>query len=185
LEAKTLANLALLMCNQALDGPANEYAHQALALAQHGAFGAIAAETHFALGYQWLDQERYGEAEQTYRKALHHWQQTGQLHRIVLTQSGLALSLLGQAGQEEALQVVEAILNTLTTRPQLLKCAFVFFACTQVLRALQDQRASAILQQGYHALQQQAATITDPALRAKFLTNVPTNRKLLALVGQG
>ena len=53
-----------------------------------------------------------------------------------------------------------------------------YWHCYEVLQALGDPRAQAILQQGYTDLMQTAATLADPLLRRSFLENVPINRAL-------
>lgn len=63
-------------------------------------------------------------------------------------------------------------------------CRF-YWHCYEVLQALGDPRAQAILQQGYTALMQMAETLTDPLLRRSFLENVPINRALAVAAQAG
>ena len=60
-----------------------------------------------------------------------------------------------------------------------------YWHCYEVLQALGDPRAQAILQQGYTDLMQTAATLADPLLRRSFLENVPINRALAVAAQAG
>lgn len=55
----------------------------------------------------------------------------------------------------------------------------VYWYCYQVLRALQDSRATPLLQQAYNKLMQIAERIQKQTLKRAFLRNVPVNRALV------
>jgi predicted ATPase len=184
LEAKTLAQQALLFFQLENDERAQHYAQQAYELAQRGGFQAIAAEALTVMAHTRLHQQQDAEAEAFYRSALERWQHKGQLHRIIIAQSGLALSLYRQQKIAAAQQVIEEILNTLAINKMGPKHSFVFLACYYILTALHDARATSILQQSYQVLQKQAATITDPTLQNTFLTNIATNRQLMEMASK-
>ncbi len=181
LEAKTLSQLALLFFQQENDQKAEDYAKQAQELAQRGSFQAIESEALTILGHTRVRQQQPTEAALFYQAALKNWQQIGQLHRVLIAQSGLALSLYMQQDLSGAQELVEKILNTLARQALGPKHSFIFLCCHHILTALHDPRADSILQQGYQVLQKQAATIVDPALRMMFLNKVSTNRTLIDL----
>ena len=52
--------------------------------------------------------------------------------------------------------------------------------CYQILRAVNDPRADAVLERTHTRLQQQSAKITDDAMRRSFLANVPYHREIMA-----
>lgn len=60
-----------------------------------------------------------------------------------------------------------------------------YWHCYEVLQALGDPRAQAVLHQGYLQLMQEADTLSDPYLRRSFLENVPINRALLTAAQAG
>jgi hypothetical protein len=56
---------------------------------------------------------------------------------------------------------------------------WVFLSCFQILRAVKDQRAQAILETAYHQLQDRAAQLTDADLQRSFLENVPAHWEIV------
>lgn len=180
LEAKALVNLATLNYDLAQDQSAEEYAQQALHLVQQSNLQSVAAETFTVIGDGLRRRSHYAEAIANYQTALERWHSIGNPHRIARTQSGLALSLLGQGEQAKAQQIVEQLLLNITNHNNKATHSFVFLTCYEVFTAVHDERAASILALGQQIVEQQAAAITDPILRAKFLTNVPSNHKLLA-----
>ena len=108
-------------------------------------------------------------------------QQTENLVLIIEASAGLAQAALAQQQLDRALALVEELLPTLSQNPLhgAFEPALVYLTCFQILQAHQDDRAATVLNQGYHLLTQQAATLDDPALRHSFLDNAPANRALL------
>ena len=56
----------------------------------------------------------------------------------------------------------------------------IYLTCYQVLDASGDSRAREFLANAYYVLQTQASAIEDETIRDSFLTNVPSNRSLVA-----
>lgn len=99
-------------------------------------------------------------------------------------QAGLAAVLLAQNAKEEALAVVNALLSEFDPeQPDSLQHPQrVLLHCYRVLATNSDPRAAAVLQQACQLVQNRAEKISNPALRTSFLTNVPVNRALGALM---
>jgi class 3 adenylate cyclase len=97
--------------------------------------------------------------------------------------AGLAQVALAQGDGATALREVEAVLAHLagggtldgTVKPRLIE-----LTCYQVLAQAHDLRATEWLTRANDALQAQAATIPDPALRQGFLQNIPYHREIVA-----
>jgi hypothetical protein len=79
----------------------------------------------------------------------------------------------------EALRQVEAILAGLDAGMQPVSFQ-VDLTCCEVLRAIGDPRAPAVLEAAHSRLQARAATILDDPTRRMFLERVPWNRELVA-----
>lgn len=93
---------------------------------------------------------------------------------------GLAKLALRRHEQAQARSAVEdALIYWNKGRTDRAEPRHFYWHCYEVLQALDDSRAQAVLQQGYTHLMQTADTLTDPFLRRSFLENVPLNRALL------
>ena len=109
-----------------------------------------------------------------------------QLARAISTQAKMAQVWLQVGNLPQALAQVEEILPHLSQTGQnsWLETTADYWICYQVLAAVYDPRATAILQQGYQHVQAQANCITDEALRHTYLTHVTANRALVELAVQ-
>jgi len=102
-------------------------------------------------------------------------------------QAHLANLALAQGDATTALITIEPLVAnfaattfTPAQRPQEL-----LWIAYQILVANDDPRAPTVLPQAWALVQEQLAKIDDPRLRETFLTNVPVNRTLGRLIGQG
>ncbi|MCE7985519.1 MAG: hypothetical protein DYG89_30460 [Caldilinea sp. CFX5] len=77
----------------------------------------------------------------------------------------------------------EPLANLMQQGPATVAEPFALYLISyRVFRAIGDERAAAILQQGYKVLQESAGKIRESALRQSFLENVQPCRELLALL---
>ena len=133
------------------------------------------------LGQAELALKRYAEAREAFEQMRSRALEIGspwQLDAAV----GLAQVALAEGDGATALREIEAVLMPLerggtldgTVKPRLIE-----LICYKVLAQAQDLRAAEWLTRAQDALQAQAATISDPALRQGFLTNIPYHREIV------
>ena len=147
----------------------------------------LGATTTQGLAWSRLGQDYYGlgefeESYDAYLEALTIQQKLGQQVWAIESKSGLAATQLALNMQDEALALVEEILDFLaahsldSAREPLL----VYWNCYQVLLACQDQRAQALLETAYHLLQERAAKTPNAATHHTFLHHVSVHRAIIA-----
>jgi class 3 adenylate cyclase/tetratricopeptide (TPR) repeat protein len=166
------------------DAPtAVERAQQALGLAQAAQNALYESASLLRLGQALLTANRAAEALETFQRALELQTSLGQENRGVESRAGLALATLVLGDHLAAQRRVNEVLGHLQSKDLTgtEEPARVFLASFQVLQALKDPRAPAVLEAGYRFLLERQSTIADPARRASFLDNVPPNRELLQL----
>ena len=121
------------------------------------------------------------QAASAYTQALDFYVALDHHHKAAEPRAGLAQIALAQADLPRARAYAEAILATLQTRLYVgVERPFaIYLACYQVLAALNDARATELLQQAWRRLHEYANHIPDRALRRSFLENVPAHQALL------
>ncbi|MBI5296149.1 MAG: tetratricopeptide repeat protein [Chloroflexi bacterium] len=124
---------------------------------------------------------RFEEAAAHYREALTLRREIGQIPLYIESICGL-LALHHLHGRlPEVHAEMEEALAALRDRPYLEMAnepMRAYLACIRALHALNDPRASALLEQAQRVLGEQAGRISHPEMRAAFL-NVPVNRAIL------
>lgn len=133
------------------------------------------------LGHTLLGLQRFDEATSAYQQALTCHRQMQQINRSMEPLAGLAQIAL-QQGKQEALNLVEQILQRLATHTmdRTEEGLRVYRACYQVLGAQGDPRTNRILQTMYDQLQARAATIDDPEQQRLFWEAMPGHREIRA-----
>lgn len=103
--------------------------------------------------------------------------------RLLPLQSYLAAVDLAEGAVAAAHAAIEPLLTHFATTPFLpmQRPQELLLIAYQILVANGDPRASAVLQQAWAYVQEEAAKIDDPRLRDTFLTNVSVNRELARL----
>jgi tetratricopeptide (TPR) repeat protein len=169
-EGATRAGLALLLHHQDDHAGALEQAQQALAIGRAVASlpGQAAALT--VSGHALLALERPDEAEQSYREALELRRALGQTHLRVEALAGLARVALARANPVEALGYVDTIMaeQPLSTFDGTDEPLRIGLTCCEVLAALGDERAPALLAHHQRQIQARAAALPDERLRQRF-----------------
>ena len=119
-------------------------------------------------------------ATAAFQQALDAFQQFGNRALAAEPQAGLAHIALAQGDLAGAQAQIEAILPVLAEQPHAgyNNPFFIYLTCYRVLAANGDSRATALLQQGYDLLQQDAAALDDDS-RDRFLSVVPIHRNLV------
>ena len=145
----------------------------------------LGATTTQGLAWSRLGQDYYGLGEleasyDAYLSAIAIQLQLGQQVWAIESKSGLAATQLALNMQDEALMLVEEILDFLVKKslagarePML-----VYWNCYQVLHATSDLRAHQVLTTSNHQLADQAAKLVDQRLQHSFLENVRTHQAL-------
>jgi tetratricopeptide (TPR) repeat protein len=181
-ESWMLASLGHLHTVQGHYAYAATLLDQARQLAQNTSDIDILGDTLLYLGSTLLGQHNYQAAQQTFAHAWSLWDDIGTINRTMEARAGLAQVSLMQGHLEIAMDHVKTILLTLT--PQALVGAddplHIYLTCYQVLTAIHDDRASAVLQTACTLLQERAATIDDEQLRHAYMHNVAVHYALLA-----
>jgi tetratricopeptide (TPR) repeat protein len=177
-----LSNLASLAATEGAYERARKAAAQAQALAQTIGDRFTEAVSHMLMGHGLAGLGRTDAAAAAYRVSCDLYHAAGRADAAVEALAGLARLALGQGDIAEALAQVEPILIRLAQgdaepSEEILR---VDLTCYQVLRAANDPRAASVLEAAYAKLQEQAAKITDEAMRRSFLENVPYHHAIVA-----
>ena len=158
-----------------------EYAGQGLAVAREIGQRNVEAYAHAYAGYAHYLLGQHIEAKNAYQKALDLLQEMGLANEALGVKSGLALVCLAEGDLAGALAHVEEILSHLKTSG--LEGASeplrVYLSCYRVLRAADDPRAGAVLEEAHALLQEIATKIDDEQLRRSYLVNVSPHRELI------
>lgn len=102
---------------------------------------------------------------------------------VISARAGSALIVLSQHQTIEASALVEKILATQSEHPAggVDQPGAVYLACYRVLDALNDSRATGVLERAHRQLLDYANGISDEALRRSYLENATAHRELLQL----
>lgn len=180
-----LINIALVLLNQYRASEALDYAHQAMQAnrAQNDRWAEAVAWR--LAGLAELAAGRLPEAEnwlQASRDALTELE----LGYLALEASaGLVMSALAGGNTAAAHAHAELLVRAIESGLDLGGCdepAKVWLAAYLGLQAGCDARAPALLYQGRTMLEKQASQIADPAIRRRFLADVPAHAALMAAV---
>lgn len=136
------------------------------------------------IGDALLAQGRYGEAAVSYQKAHTLFEEVNLTTEALLMLAGVAEIALRQQHPDRALSCVEMILDTVAAQPELTQSInlHVYWICHQVLSAVGDPRATAVLEAGHAILLSRADNIDDKVTRQLFLTQVATHRQILETI---
>lgn len=181
-ECQVLAALGLLAYHRDDLVAAAESCQQALAVAERVGDLPTQALAWTCLAHTRAGRRAWEEAVVAYDRALTIRRQLKQPHLAAEPLAGLARCALAQGQPDRALQAVEEILahlreKTLDGADEPLR---VYLNCWQVLAAVQDPRAEAVLRAAYERLQEHAAQIEEKGLRHTFLERVPAHRQIAA-----
>jgi len=194
-ESEALTYMALLQHSLGNQTAAQEYATRALELARGVGAWREQFNALLFLGHALLALNRTDEAIQAYQQALElpgnerqtspHLEAVAGLGRAWLERwqvnTGISAGMANDA-LEQARNCVEIILDHLATKPlqDVYEPARIYLTCYSVLHASRDARASWVLEQAYHWLNDRASTFQDEALKRLFLDNIPANRIICA-----
>jgi tetratricopeptide (TPR) repeat protein len=177
-------NLGTLTRNQGEPAEARSWYRQGVDSARASGEHLQEAIGLWGLGNVALDTGELDAAVETYNRAISVFERLDQTTRALEPVAGLAAVALVRSDMEQARAHAQRImdylahgsLNTGNTEESLR----VELICYQVLHALDDPRAAAMLESAYQRLQERAAKIPDPEMRRSFLENVPHQRDLVA-----
>jgi class 3 adenylate cyclase/Tfp pilus assembly protein PilF len=182
-EAYAMINLAWLLTALGEYATALEYAEQCLDLNRSTGDRSAEAWGLTCLGHVHFESGRYEEANRAYQAALKIRRDLDQPNLATEPAAGVARVALAGGDQRTAQQYLEEILAYLDGGGKLEGAEEplrVYLTCYQVLRAMQDPRAEALLSTAYRQLQEQAGRLTDLTARQIFLEQVTCNREILA-----
>jgi tetratricopeptide (TPR) repeat protein len=137
-------------------------------------------DTALILGHVRAAVGQWQAAAAAFRQALDAFERFGNRALAAEPQAGLAQIALAQGDLAGARAQIESILPVLAEQPHAgyNNPFLIYLTCYRVLAANCDSRASAVLQQGYDLLQQDAAALDDNS-RDRFLSAVPIHRSLV------
>jgi len=173
---------SLLQHHQQDNQGALRWAREALDLATQIEDQHLQARALINLGHAQAGLGKLAEAVVSYQRAYALHQEIGEQGQALDAVAGLARAALAQGQVDQARDHVEEMLGFLG-QPVLQAAKEpwrICLTCYQVLLATKDPRAGEVLRDAYHALQQQAERIPDPALQRSFLQNVAVHRELAA-----
>ena len=181
-----LLNYTLLLLRLGSPDAAEAAAQEALVIAQSRSLQELCGYACTNLGHVFLVQGQYEAATAVYEQAIAIRQELEQTFLLMETRAGLALVALAQANLAQAVAQVEMILPGLT--PESVagteEPMRIYLACYQVLEAVGDVRATAVLAEAYQLLMDRAAKIEQPELRQMFLDDIPAHQTLLTAYQQ-
>ena len=182
LEPLTLANLSQLALWEGDAALAREHAAAALKIAIEVQTPAFQLFALWCLGNAELALDDLGAAEVAYARAfdLARTAKSPQEHDASAGFARVALARGDTAAAIEALAPVFAALDANGDLNGTLSATSIEFVCWQALDRSGDPRAKALLIQAHEALRARAEGLSDPALRASFLTLVPSHRDIVA-----
>ena len=177
-----LINYTLTLLRQGNVAAAADAAREAIEIGQSGNLQEYCGYAFTNLGHVLLAQKQYAAAASAYEKALTIRRELGQTFLLMETQAGLAQLMLVQAKLDQAVELVEAILPQLT--PESVtgteEPMQIYLVCYQVLLAVGDGRATAVLTEANQLIRERAAKLKEPELKRMFLENIPAHKTLLA-----
>jgi tetratricopeptide (TPR) repeat protein len=188
-EANSLVNLGLVYHGLGKNEAAREHCRRALSIQRE--IGDRRGEGYSLtyLGHALADLGELEAAAGAYGEAMRLRRELGQHSLAIDDLAGLARISLAQGDAAQALGQVEEILAWMEANgPEGIEYPLqVYLTCYRVLRAeargdtAAIERAHAILSTAHATLLEQAAHISDRALRRKFVENVKANREIVAL----
>jgi predicted ATPase/DNA-binding SARP family transcriptional activator/Tfp pilus assembly protein PilF len=185
-EAMVLSDLSQLAHYRGEDEIAREYSYKAIRLAEEDGDHDRLGMAWMILGYALLGMGQLGESAEAFRRSVNIRAGLEQPNLTAEALAGLAQVALSQEDLNQAMSIIEEILEQLSTG-SLVGTADPFqirLTCYNVLREAHDERAGDFLDSAYRKLQKQAAHIDDAMLRRSFLENVPSHRTLVSLFQQ-
>ncbi len=187
-EAISLTNLGLVY--HGLDDNATARAHCEHALAILREIGDRRSEGYSLtyLGHALAELGELEAAAEAYAQAMRLRRELGHHSLVMDDLAGQARVALARGDASHARQSVEEILTWIEANGSagIEYPLQVYLTCHHVLRATANgdpsvlQRAGAILSKAHSGLMEQAAGISDPALRRTLLENVRANREIMA-----
>ncbi|MCA9979650.1 MAG: tetratricopeptide repeat protein [Anaerolineales bacterium] len=141
---------------------------------------------HLYLGHCAVAQGHLATAVSHYRAMLTFRQKMNYTHLLNQGWAGLADVARRQGNLDEALHFVERCMpNVLENRLHGEDVMSVYLVCYEVLTAVEDERATAVLTQAITQLDHQIEALADdPTAQKAFMQAVPSHRALLAAAAQ-
>lgn len=157
------------------------YHKQALEIGQEQGAATVEGIAWLGIGQDLQALGQWAQAQSAYEKAIVVQSKLDQNIRVIESRGGLSQCLLALDAPTAALEQVEQILDYLSTQPLLgaAQPALVYWNCYTVLRALEDDRAPALLAQVFEFVQAQANRIQDRRLRHCYLCELPPHPAIL------
>lgn len=134
-------------------------------------------------GYIFEHMGRHMEAACAYQASLAYWQKHQSAEAALEGQAGLIRLALAHRDQATAAELAKHILPMLTARglSDALEPMNVYLSCWKALAATKHPHADELLALSYDLLQNQAAQISNPVLRASFLQSISSHRQIVSL----
>jgi len=181
-EGEGLAYLSLLFHHMEDHLSARDRAEQSFKILHHLGDRHLQGYALTHLGHAQSGLGHLDEAIEAYQKAVAVRRKLGEHNRAMEPLAGLARIYLAQGKPHKAQTEVTEILRHLQHRnlDGTEEPFRVYLTCYDVLIAVQQPDAPAILERAYHLLQERVAKLESPILQQSFLTNIAAHRRLVA-----
>ncbi len=184
-----LAYLSLTASYKGAYDLALDYGRKAIKTAETINNRPILGTAYANLGLAHLLSGNHSEAQNTYTRSIEIRQAIGETLLAIEATAGLTLSLLASNKLEDAFYQAKQMMIFLEAEKTISKDShpldgtdnpyFIYLACYKALKANDDERATAVLQESHALLHERADRILDETLRRPFLRNVPFNNEIL------
>ncbi len=183
-EGMALSNLGLLahLCGD--EATAVRHSQTALDIARPIGDRSTEAYALTHWGHGLLAQGNLAAAAAAYEQSLSLRQAMGETLMALESQAGLAQVRLAEGNMAAAIILMEPIVPYLENEETGVgeQPFQVYLTCYQVLQAVGDGRAAAILQHAHHLLHKQAAQLEDAPTRHTFLHQVDAHQEIMTAV---
>lgn len=175
-------NISVIRRLAAAYAEAYSAAQQALAIFE--AINSPYGEMHAMLqiGHALAGLARHADATDAYGRTIAICDEIGNEGLKQEAQAGLARLHLGQGDPIAANDALKPVLDHLDAGNDLAMCEeplWIYLTCYEVLTAIGDSRAPALLAEGYRQLQDKVAQLPDERARLRCLNNIPHHRALV------
>lgn len=159
-----------------------QFGEEGIAIAHEVHQSEMEAEVLIWLGHAWLGLNHPHKALNAYQNSLRIRRELKQENLAMGVLAGMARAEVLQDDIQAALQYIEEIMTFLDSGGSLdgvWEPLRIYLTCFEVLQAVRDNRANALLETAYRKLQSWALKIPDDEVRLMFLKNIPWHREIL------
>lgn len=188
-EAIVLDNIGLAEYSLGNHEKALKATNEALAIAREIGSRSMEASLLVHLGLVQTEMGKLEEAEKVFKDAKHIADDLGDPMQLYEVQAGLARAALARGGTrdlDEAKSLIQDLSKEMLREPASEKAhvlpLWIYLTCIRVMQACYDPNSTELVTRAKAELRERSEKITNPALRAEYMVNVPENR-LITTIG--